>query len=131
MITFELLIPILFRIRITHFPLCKSSNLVFSSSSRFHFFIILYYYEIRYTDGLRTGRPEFDSRQRQEMFFFSTASRPALRPTKPSIQWVPEALHRQVKRPGREAYHSPPSSAEFKNGINLPPLLHTSSWRGA
>jgi hypothetical protein len=31
------------------------------------------------------------------------------------IQWVPGALSLGVKRPGREADQSPPSSAEVKN----------------
>jgi hypothetical protein len=35
-----------------------------------------------------------------------------------------------VKRPGREADHTPPSSAEVKNGGAVPPLPHLSSWRG-
>jgi hypothetical protein len=35
--------------------------------------------------------------------------------TQPPIQWVPEDLSLGVKRPGREADHSPPSSAEVKN----------------
>jgi hypothetical protein len=30
------------------------------------------------------------------------------------IQWVPEALSLGVKRPGREAHHSPPTVAEVK-----------------
>jgi hypothetical protein len=30
-----------------------------------------------------------------------------------------------------EAYHSPSSSAEVKNGGAIPSLLHTSSWSGA
>jgi hypothetical protein len=30
------------------------------------------------------------------------------------IEWVPGALSLGVKRPGREADHSPPSSAEVK-----------------
>jgi hypothetical protein len=38
----------------------------------------------------------------------------ALGPTQPPIQWVPGALSLGVKRPGREADHSPPSSAEVK-----------------
>jgi hypothetical protein len=46
--------------------------------------------------------------------FFLT-SQPALGPTQPPIQWVPEALPLKVKRPGNEADHSPPSSAEVKN----------------
>jgi hypothetical protein len=40
---------------------------------------------------------------------FSTSSRPALGPTQPHIQWV-----WVVKRPGREADHSPPASVEMK-----------------
>jgi hypothetical protein len=32
----------------------------------------------------------------------------------PPIQWVPGALSQGVKRAGREADHSPPSSAEVK-----------------
>jgi hypothetical protein len=45
-------------------------------------------------------------------FFFTTVSRPALGPTQPPIQWVPVAISLGVKRPGREADHTPPSSAE-------------------
>jgi hypothetical protein len=41
-------------------------------------------------------------------------SKTALGPTQPPIQWVPGALSLGVKRPGREADHSPPSSAEVK-----------------
>jgi hypothetical protein len=48
-------------------------------------------------------------------FLFTTASRTALGPTQPPIQWVPGALFLGLKRPGREADHSPPSSAEIKN----------------
>jgi hypothetical protein len=36
-------------------------------------------------------------------------------PTQPRIQWVPRALSLEVRRPGREADHSPPFSAEVKN----------------
>jgi hypothetical protein len=35
------------------------------------------------------------------------------------------------KAVGRERDHSPPPSAEAKNGGVIPPLPHTSSWRGA
>jgi hypothetical protein len=55
------------------------------------------------------------SRWGLEIFLFITASRTALGPTQPPIQWVPGALSLGVKRPGREADHSPPSSAEVKN----------------
>jgi len=53
-------------------------------------------------------------------------------PTRPPIQWVLGVLSLGVKRPGREADHSPPSSAEVKNLWEL--YLHslnTPSWRGA
>jgi hypothetical protein len=49
----------------------------------------------------------------------STASRTALGPTQPPIQWVPGAISLGVKRPGREADHSPPSSAEVKEWVEL------------
>jgi hypothetical protein len=48
------------------------------------------------------------------IFLFTTASRTALGPTQPPIQWVLATLSLEVKRPGREADHSPPSSAEVK-----------------
>jgi hypothetical protein len=47
-------------------------------------------------------------------FIFTTVSRPVLGPTQPPIQWVPGSLSLGVKRLGREADHSPPSSAEVK-----------------
>jgi hypothetical protein len=49
------------------------------------------------------------------IFVFTTASRTALGPTQPPIQWVPAVLSLGVQRLGREAEHSPPSSAEVKN----------------
>jgi hypothetical protein len=75
-------------------------------------------YLSRYNTVLRAGRPGFDSWQ-DKVFLFSTASRTALGPTRPSIQWVPgtggRGISMGVKKPGREADHSPPSSAEVKN----------------
>jgi hypothetical protein len=47
--------------------------------------------------------------------FFTTVSTLALGPTKPPIQWMPGALSLGVKRPGREADHSPPTIAKVKN----------------
>jgi hypothetical protein len=70
----------------------------------------------------------FDSRRGLGIFLFTITSRTALGPTHPPIQWVPGALPLGVKRPGREADHSPPSSAEVKNTwsyISTPPIrLH-------
>jgi hypothetical protein len=37
-----------------------------------------------------------------------------LGPTLAPIQWIPGALSPQIKRPGREADNSTPTSAEFK-----------------
>jgi hypothetical protein len=70
----------------------------------------------------------FDSWQGLGIFLFTTASRMVLRPTQPPIQWVLGALSLGVKRPGREADHLPPSSAEVKNAwsyTSTPPIrLH-------
>jgi hypothetical protein len=49
-------------------------------------------------------------------FLFSIASRPALGLTQPPIQWVPGDVYLEVKWPGHEADHSPPTSAKVKNG---------------
>jgi hypothetical protein len=71
----------------------------------------------------------FASRQWLGIFLFSTASRRALGPTQPPIQWVPR-LSPGVKRQGREADNSPPPSAKVKNAwryASTPPIrLH--SW---
>jgi hypothetical protein len=37
----------------------------------------------------------------------------------------------ESKRSGNDVDHSPPYSAEVKNGWDIPPLPHTSLWRGA
>jgi hypothetical protein len=57
----------------------------------------------------------FESWQGVEIFFFTTASRPALMPTQPPTQWVRGTLSLGVKLPGRKPDHSLPSSAEVKN----------------
>jgi hypothetical protein len=57
----------------------------------------------------------FESRQGLGIFF-TTASRPALGPTQPPIQWVSGAHSLEVKGPGREAI------------LSLP---NTPSWHGA
>jgi hypothetical protein len=74
----------------------------------------------------------FDFRRGLGIFLFTTASRTALGPTQPPIQWEPGAFTLGVKRPGREADHSPPSNAEVKVCVEL--YLHspnTPSWRCA
>jgi hypothetical protein len=47
--------------------------------------------------------------------------------TQPHIQWVPGTLSPEVERSGREADHSPPTSAEVKETcvyISIPTRLH-------
>jgi hypothetical protein len=77
---------------------------------------------------LQIGVLVFDSWQGLVIFRFTTASRTALGPTQPPIQRLPAALSLVVKRPGREADHSPPPSAEVKNAwsyTTTPPIrLH-------
>jgi hypothetical protein len=57
------------------------------------------------------------------IFLFDTMSRPALGPTQPPNQWVPGDLSLVVKRPGREADHSPPSSSVIKGCVEI--YLHS------
>jgi hypothetical protein len=73
----------------------------------------------------------FDFRREMGILLFTTLSRMALGPTQPSIQWVRGALSLGVQRLGREADHSPPSSADVEECVKL--YLHspnTPSWRG-
>jgi hypothetical protein len=73
--------------------------------------------------GWTIGILGFDSRKGLGIFLFTTASRTALVPTQPPIQGVSGALSLGVKRPGREADHSLPSSAEVKEYVEL--YLHS------
>jgi hypothetical protein len=57
----------------------------------------------------------FESSQGLGIFLFTTVSTPALGPIQPPIRWVSGTLSLGIKRPGREADHSPLSSAEVKN----------------
>jgi hypothetical protein len=51
----------------------------------------------QYSVWLRNGRSGFDPRQRQRIFPLTSASRPALGPAQPPVQWVPGALCPGVK----------------------------------
>jgi hypothetical protein len=76
------------------------------------------------------GWSGFDSRRGLGIFLFDTKSRAALESTQSPIQWVSAVVSLGLKRPGRAADHSPPSSAEVKECVEL--YLHspnTSSWR--
>jgi hypothetical protein len=72
--------------------------------------------------GWTTG-VQFPARAIMEIFLFLTSFRPALGPDQPPIQWLPRALSLGVKRSGREADHSPPSSAEVEKCVEL--YLHS------
>jgi hypothetical protein len=78
----------------------------------------------RYSDWLRAERPRGRSSSpgRVKNLLLSTSSRLALGPTQPPIQWVPEALSPEVKRPGRKTDHSLPTSAEIKKCGSIHPL---------
>jgi hypothetical protein len=65
--------------------------------------------------GWTIGRSRFDPRQGQRIFLLAPASRPALGPTQPPIQCTGGPFPGGKARPGRDADHSPPSSAEVKN----------------
>jgi hypothetical protein len=73
-------------------------------------------YRSRYSEWLPAGRRRGRSSSpgRVKNCLFSTASRPALGLTQPPIEWVPGTLSQGLKRPGLEADHSPPTSAEVK-----------------
>jgi hypothetical protein len=65
--------------------------------------------QIRWAMGWTIGVLGFDSRRGLGIFLF----------TQLPIQWVLVALSLGVKRPGREADHSDPSSAEVKECVDL------------
>jgi hypothetical protein len=78
------------------------------------------------------GSIGFDSRRGLGNFLFTTASILVLGLTQSLVQWVAGAIPLGVKRPGLEADHSPPSSAEAKKCVEI--KFHspnTLSWRGA
>jgi hypothetical protein len=84
---------------------------------------LIFFWSNQGIDGLWAGRPGFYSRQGQINFLpVCTASRPAVGPTQPHGKSVAGAFSAVVKRPGREADHSPPSSAEVNNGGDTTPL---------
>jgi len=64
-----------------------------------------------------TERLGLDSCQEQgrDFFLFASASGLALWATQPPSQGVPVTFSLGVTRPGREANHSSPASAEVKN----------------
>jgi hypothetical protein len=83
----------------------------------------------RYSDRLRAGRPwvrlRTGARDFSLLHNFQTSSgaHPASYPMGSG-----GAFSQEVKRQGRDAYHSLPSSAEMENRTAITPLPHTSSW---
>jgi hypothetical protein len=91
-------------------------------------------YELsQYNDGVRAGGPWFDSQQRQGFAFLYSFQTGSGAQCSPSLLYngYLGALSLSVKRQGREADHSPPSSAKVKNGGAIPSLPCMSSWHDA
>jgi hypothetical protein len=76
------------------------------------------------------GQGLIPARGKRKIFLFSKVSRLALVSNQSPIQWVLGAVSQEVKRPGREADHSPLSSAKVI-GRAIPPFRQMSSWHSA
>jgi hypothetical protein len=74
---------------------CVTAHESLNSNSFLHVYSYLEPRQLisRYSDGLRAGRPGFDTRQLQGNFLYSIRYRRALRPTQPPVQWLPEFLY--------------------------------------
>jgi hypothetical protein len=68
--------------------------------------------------GWTIGVLGFDSRRELGNFLYTSVSRTALEPIQPPIQCVLGTVSMGVKRSGREADHSSPSSAEVKDALS-------------
>jgi hypothetical protein len=79
--------------------------------------------------GWTTEESGIDFLKEKKTLLSIAASRRALGPTQSHTKDTGRNL-RGVKKLGREFNYSPPSSADVKNGGAIPPLSHTSSWRG-
>jgi hypothetical protein len=73
----------------------------------------------RWATGWTIGVLGFDSWRGMRIFLFTTTPRTDLGPTQPPTQWVPGAVSLGVKRPVREADHSPQSGVEVKECVEL------------
>jgi hypothetical protein len=89
----------------------------------------LFFFTIKFSSVCTATGHGLDGRDsipgRNKIFLFPIASRPALGPTQPPMQWVQGALSPGVKLARREADHSPPANAEVKNGGTISPLPFT------
>jgi hypothetical protein len=77
----------------------------------------------QYCVRLQAWQPGFDRWQRQRIFPLASVPRSAVRPTQPSIQWIPRSFPGVKARPGRDAGHSPPSSVKVKSTSYTSSLL--------
>jgi hypothetical protein len=75
-------------------------------------YVIFSIFQFSWATGWTIGVLGFDFCRGLGILLFTTASRTALGPTQPPIQWIPGI---PSLGPRREADHSPPSSAEVKN----------------
>jgi len=74
-----------------------------------------YGYSIPFLLYSHNKNSESNNEKNLKIQYVRFVSKPALGPTQPPIQWVQGALSLGVKRPWREADHSPSSNAEVKN----------------
>jgi hypothetical protein len=74
--------------------------------------------------GWTTMGSEFESQWGQEFSLLHVIQTDSGHTQLP-IQWVLEALSQEIKRPGREADHSPPTSAKVKTWVytSTPPYI--------
>jgi hypothetical protein len=66
-------------------------------------------------NGSKGKKPRTDKKKSRWVQYFPHPSRPALGPTQPPVQWVKGLF----SRPGRGVDHTPPSSAEVKESVQL------------
>jgi len=78
---------------------------------------------------LRAGRSGFYPRQGLRICLFAAMYRPILGPTQPSIQWVPEVLSLEIKRPDVKLTLYLHLALRLWMLGAIPPLPNTSSWR--
>jgi hypothetical protein len=116
-----------------------SSDPASRPTSKYFSFVAVWYQSVFittfpswYSDELWAELTRFDSRQGQDRFLYSAVSKPALGPSQPSVWWVPATLSLEIKRSGREADHSPPSSSEVKNNGAIITIFirhNTTNWK--
>jgi hypothetical protein len=78
----------------------------------------------RGSDGLGAGRSGFDSQQGHNFSLLRSVQTDSGADPAPYTMGTVGVFHLGLKRQGPEADHSPPSSAEVKNGEAIPPQAH-------